>query len=162
MVSGTLRGTAANFMAAMDFVLSVAGLFHSKVTDMITVDFVGLLLTSCIVGVRYPVQLVFAIVIHEAGRVVLALFFQGHIDAILVSGVFSATSVSQLSEGFKLALVAFGGPAANYVLSSTIGGVEWEKTKNLLNPFSLLRHPFAVINLRFATVSFVISIIRLF
>ena len=129
---------------------------------MITVDLIGILLTLCIVGARYPVHLVFAILIHEAGRVALALFFQGHIDTILVSGVFSATDVSQLSAEFTIGLVAFGGPMANYVLSLTIGGVEWEKTKDLLNPFSLLRHPFAVINLRFAAVSFVISIIRLF
>ncbi|KYZ77488.1 hypothetical protein AXX12_05110 [Anaerosporomusa subterranea] len=129
---------------------------------MITVDFIGILLTSCLVGIRYPGYLILAIIAHEAGRVILALFFQGHIDSIVVSGVFSATSVTHLSSGVKASLVALGGPLANYVVSSTVGGVEWEKTSNLVNPFSTLRHPLSVINLRFGAVSFLISIARFF
>lgn len=129
---------------------------------MIIVDFIGLLLTACLVGIRYPGYVVLAIIVHEAGRIFFALFFQGQIENIVVSGVFSATSVSQLPAGIKLSLVSFGGPLANYVLSSAIGGVEWEKTKDLINPFAILRHPIAVINLRFAITSFLISILRLF
>ena len=81
---------------------------------------------------------------------------------MMVSGVFSSTSVTHLSNGIKPALIGFGGPLANYILSKAIGGAEWEKTKVLINPFSLLRHPIAVINLRFAAVSFIISLYRLF
>lgn len=129
---------------------------------MITIDFIGLILTGCIVGMRYPQYVAMAILAHESGRVAMALFFQGQIDNIVVSGVFSATSVSHISQGFKMMLITFGGPLANYMICSLVGGVEWEKTKDLLNPFSLLRHPFAVINLRFAAVSFFISLVRLF
>lgn len=129
---------------------------------MITIDFIGLALTACLVGIRYPSYVALTVLIHEAGRIAMALFFQGHVDHILVSGVFSSTSVSQLPAGYKSALVAFSGPFANYVFSSTVGGVEWEKTKDIMNPFSLLRHPLAVINLRFAVVSFAVSLVRMF
>lgn len=129
---------------------------------MITIDFIGILITACLVGTRYPGCLLLAIIAHETGRVLLTVFFQGHIDSIVVSGVFSATSISQLPSGFTLFLVTLGGPLANYVVSSTVGGVEWEKTSNLVNPFSVLRHPLAVINFRFAAVSLLISTIRFF
>ena len=128
---------------------------------MITVDFIGLFFTACLVGIRYPACVLLAIVAQEAGRILIALFFQGQIDNILVSGVFSATSVSQLPSSVKLCLVSFGGPLANYVICAAIGGVEWEKTRDLLNPFSMLRHPVAVINLRFAVASFIVSVLRL-
>lgn len=129
---------------------------------MITVDLIGILITSCMVGIRYPGYLLLAILAHETGRVILAVFFQGQIDSIMVAGVFSATSVSHLSSGMKTLFISLGGPIANYVVCSTVGGVEWEKTSHLINPFSVLRHPIAVINLRFAVVSFFISIIRYF
>ena len=129
---------------------------------MITVDFIGILITSCMVGIRYPGYLLLAVFVHEAGRIILAVFCQGQIDSIVVAGVFSATSVSHLSSGLKALLVSLGGPLANYVVSSAVGGVEWEKTSHLVNPFSALRHPLAVINLRFAAVSFFISIVRYF
>lgn len=129
---------------------------------MITVDFIGLLLTACIVGFRYPFYVLSAVLIHEAGKIALAVFLQGNVERIVVSGVFGVTTVSHLSNEIKGALVTFGGPLANYVLSSTVGGVEWERTKNLYNPFSTLRYPFAVIHLRFAAVSFFVSLLRLF
>lgn len=127
---------------------------------MITVDFIGLIVTACLVGMRYPGYILLAIMTHEAGRILLALFFQGQIDNIIVSGVFSATAVHL--PWSKLTLVTFGGPLANYVLSTMIGGVEWEKTKDLVNPFAVLRHPIAVINLRFAVASSLICVARLF
>ncbi|MDU4962125.1 MAG: hypothetical protein E6X17_15825 [Sporomusaceae bacterium] len=129
---------------------------------MISVDFIGILLTACLVGLRYPGCLLLAVLMHETGRVLMAVFFQGHIDSIVVSGVFSAASVSQIASGTKLLLIALAGPLANYIVSSAVGGVEWEKTNCLINPFAALRHPVAVVNLRFAAVSLLVSLVRYF
>lgn len=125
---------------------------------MVAVDFIGLILTICIVGLRYPHYVLAAAFIHEAGRILMALFLHGQIDTLVAAGAFGIASIGNLGSGAKLAMVVFAGPLANYIVSSTAGGVEFERTTHLLNPFAILTHPFAVVNLRLALVSCLVNI----
>ena len=125
---------------------------------MLAIDFIGLAVTVCLVGLRYPHYVVVAALIHDFGRVIMTLFFHGEIESLVAAGAFSTTTVSNLGSDLKLALVIFSGPLANYIVSATVGGVEFERTAALVSPFAVLTHPFAVINLRLAIISCLVNI----
>lgn len=120
---------------------------------MLTVDYIGLLITVCLVGLRYPHYVVGAAVIHELGRILAAVFLQGRIDTIIAAGAFGAAAVSGIKAGVPSVAVAFGGPLANYLIGVNCGGAGGEKNAQLLNPGAALKRPFAVINLRLALLS---------
>ncbi|EGO63652.1 hypothetical protein [Acetonema longum] len=125
---------------------------------MLTIDFIALLLTACLVGFRYPLYVCFAVIIHELGRLIVTVFFHGQIEAMVVAGVFSTSVVNNMTHGLKGLLIALSGPLANYLASGIAGGSEWEKTADLVNPVSSLKYPFAVIHLRFAVLSLAVSL----
>ena len=129
---------------------------------MLAIDVIGLLLTTSIVGVRYPHYVLLASFIHELGRIVIALFLHSHIDSVMAAGAFGTTIVSNTKVGTSGLLIIFSGPLANYIVSSTVGGVEYERTANLFNPFAKLKYPFAIINLRLAIISFLVNMHELF
>jgi hypothetical protein len=128
---------------------------------MLTVDFIGLLITVCLVGLRYPHHVLGAAVIHDLGRILMALFMQGRIETIIAAGAFGATAVSGVKAGGPAILVAFGGPLANYLVGANFGGAVWEKNSRLLHPGAVLKQPFAVINLRLALLSTLVTIWQL-
>lgn len=125
---------------------------------MLTIDIVGLLLTIIFIGLRYPHYVVFAAVIHELGRIIMVLFLHGNIESVVAAGIFGSTVANNFKEGSMYWLVIFNGPLANYIVSATAGGIEFEKTAHLINPFKKLAYPFAVINLRFAIISLLINL----
>lgn len=129
---------------------------------MITVDFISLVITNCLVGIRYPGLVLLALLIHEAGKIIAVLFLENQVQGLVVAGVFSTTTLAPMSSDIPPILIALGGPAANYLASSLVGGVEWEKTKALYNPLAILEHPLAVVNFRFAIISLAICLVRLY
>jgi uncharacterized membrane protein (DUF106 family) len=129
---------------------------------MLTVDFIGLIFTIIITGLRYPQYVILGTVIHEFGRIIMVLFLHGNIDSVIAAGIFSATAANNLKSSSMNLLIIFSGPLANYIVSSTTSGIEFEKTAHLFNPFAKLQHPFAVINLRLAIISLLINIKELF
>jgi hypothetical protein len=128
---------------------------------MLTVDFIGLFITVCFIGLRYPHCVLGAAFVHDLGAIIAALFFQGRIDAIVAAGAFGTAAVSGVKAGAPAILVAFGGPLANYLVGASLGGAAWEKTAHLLHPGAALKQPFAVVNLRLAALSALVTIWQL-
>lgn len=128
---------------------------------MVAIDFIGLMMTMCLAGLRYPHYVLAAAAIHDLGRVMMVFFLKGHIELVIAAGVFGTANVTGLSSSFKAALVILGGPFACYLVSAIAGGVEREKTARLLNPTAILQSPFAVITLRVAILSFLVNIWQL-
>ena len=125
---------------------------------MLAVDFVGLLLTVCLVGLRYPHYALGAAAIHDAGRLLLALLSNGRIESVIAAGAFGHATVGGLQAGFAPLAVALGGPLANYLVSAGLGGFEREPTAHLLHPAAAVRKPFAVVNMRLALLSTVVTL----
>ncbi|MBP2642136.1 MAG: hypothetical protein H6Q67_23 [Firmicutes bacterium] len=124
---------------------------------MLTVDFIGLLFTLCLTGIRYPHYVLIAVVIHDVGRIMMALFFHGNIELILSAGAFGSAVADNMKSSWQPLLVTFSGPLANYIVSATVGGIEYEKTSHLFNPLMSAKHPFAVVNFRLAVLSAIVS-----
>ncbi|CUH94061.1 putative membrane protein [Propionispora sp. 2/2-37] len=127
---------------------------------MIVVDFIGLVFTLCLVGLRYPHYALVAMFIHETGRILMAVFLHQKIDLVVAAGAFGKTVVGETAGSVVMACIALGGPLANYIISVVAGGIEYEKTTNLLNPAARLKCPVSVINLRLAVISFFLSLIQ--
>ena len=127
---------------------------------MLAVDLIGLILTVCIIGFRYPHCVLGAAVIHDLGSVLTAVFLQGRVETIIAAGAFGTTTVSGVKAGLPVVAVALGGAMANYLAGASLGGAAWEKTSRLLNPGAALKHPFAVVNLRLAVVSSIAALWR--
>ncbi len=128
---------------------------------MLTIDFAGLLFTICLVGLRYPHCVLGAAVIHDLGRILVALCLQGHIETIVTAGAFGAAGVSGLKAGWPGVAVAFGGPLVNYLVGANLGGTAGVKNARLFHPGAALSRPFAVINVRLALLSALVSIWQL-
>lgn len=129
---------------------------------MLTIDFIGLLFTIFLAGVRYPVHVLGAAAIHELGRVAMALFLHGHIDSVLAAGAFGATVASNLKSGGPAMLIAFSGPLTSLIISAGTGGVTREKPAGIINPMAAAHYPFAVVNLRLACLSALYTIWNFF
>lgn len=128
---------------------------------MVVVDIVGLLFTVVLVGVRYPHYVLAAAMIHEVGRIAMTVFLHQHIELLVAAGAFGKTTVNNQETMLAAACIAVSGPLANYIVSAVVGGIEYERGGTLLNPLARLKHPFGVVNLRLAVVSFVLSMIQL-
>ncbi len=129
---------------------------------MIAIDIIGLFITVFLIGLRYPHYVLLAASIQELGKILMAIFLHGHIDTIIAAGAFGNTVVSNSnSNGIIDALIVFSGSLTNYIVSSTAGGVEFEKTGNLIASTACLKSPFAVINLRLAILSFLVNACQL-
>ncbi len=129
---------------------------------MLTVDFIGLLLTIALVGLRYPHYVLSAGLIHDCGRIVMAIFLNGHIESVTAAGAFGSAVVTGVGTSVKYVLVMMAGSLACYLVSAAVGGIGNEPTAKLIHPSSILKNPFAVVTLRLAIVSFVTNMWQLF
>jgi hypothetical protein len=126
---------------------------------MFVIDAIGVIVTICFIGIRYPHYVLAACLINQLGQVVAALFLQLHIEGLFASGVFTNTQVTGATATLVLWL-AVCGAFLNYAAGSAVAGFEFEPTAHLIKPFARLRSPFAVINLRFAVVMICVQIIH--
>ena len=124
---------------------------------MLAVDVIGLVFTIFLVGTRYPHYVLIAATIHEFGRIMMTLFLHGNIGTVIAAGAFGTVVASNLKSSWHGMLIAFSGPLANYIVSATVGGIESVATRRLINPWVSVGHPFAVVNLRLALLSIVVS-----
>jgi hypothetical protein len=125
---------------------------------MLTLDIVGLVVTVCLIGLRYPLHVLGASLINGLGQVLMILFLHGHIESVVAAGAFGSTVVSGVKSGAPALLVIFAGSLSNYIVSSAAGGIEYEKTRHILNPLSPAKFPFAVVNLRLALLTFLLQL----
>ncbi|MCX7780254.1 MAG: hypothetical protein N2491_04940 [Negativicutes bacterium] len=123
---------------------------------MLTVDFIGLWMTICLTGIRYPHYVLVAALVHEAGRIIMVIFLKISVDAVIAAGAFGTVSMREFAAA-QSALVLFAGPLANYAVSALAGGTEFERTAHLLNPLVKLKHPLSTVNLRLAIVSLIVT-----
>lgn len=124
---------------------------------MIAIDVIGLILTVCLTGARYPHFVIIAAFIQEAGRFLMTVFMHGQPHSLVAAGAFGIATVIS-SDGMMIGnFIVLGGTLANFIVSSISGGFELEKAKNILNPLSDLHCPFAVVNLRVAVLSFTVN-----
>lgn len=128
---------------------------------MLTIDIIGLSLSIFLIGLRYPHYVIAAALFHDIGMILMVLFFNGQVETVVTAGAFSSIAVTKL-DAIRSVVIAFSGPLVNYTFSALIGGTEFEKTANIFNPFARLRHPFAIINLRLAFLSFVVTLWQLY
>lgn len=128
---------------------------------MVSVDIVGLVISTVLVSIRYPHHALAAALANAMGQVLIAVFLAGNIEKIITAGAFSSASITNLSE-FKAVFFVVSGPLTNFIISKMAGGIEFVSTAHLLNPAAVLKHPFAVINLRFAVISLILSICQFF
>jgi len=124
---------------------------------MLEIDLVGLLVSVCLLGVRYPHYVLLATVINQVVQIIAVIFLHGTVSSVMAAGAFSAVTAKNLTPSFG---VVIGGAFANYMISALVGGTEYEKTSALLSPFTRLKYPWAVINLRFAAVSLLAGLFR--
>lgn len=127
---------------------------------MFSVDLVGILLTIPLVGLRYPHYVLFAAFIHDISRMLLTVLFNGNIDTVVAAGTFGSISIAN-PKGMITLLILFIGPAANFALSILYGGMAYERTKDIINPFVKPKNPLSVINFRFALISTLVTIWQL-
>ena len=125
---------------------------------MLAIDLVGLVITICLVGLRYPHYVFCAAVIHDVARVIMILFLHGNLETVVAAGAFGSTVAQGIKTGFPSLLVVFSGPLANYIISATTGGVEYEKTRAIVSPLASVRHPFAVVNLRMGILALLVNL----
>lgn len=128
---------------------------------MVVVDFIGLLVSICLLGLRYPHIVLAAAIVHDFGRLLMALFMNGKIETLIAAGAFGTATVTGLNDPMKNALVIMAGPLTCYLASAVSGGIDREPTANLIHPCRTLTAPFAVIMLRIAFVSFCINLWQL-
>ena len=128
---------------------------------MLSIDIVGLVISVCLVGIRYPHYAFAAAVINAIGQIIMVIFLTGNVEKIVTAGAFSSAAVTNLG-GLKTMLFTISGPLANFIISKFAGGIEFVSTNHIVNPTAMLKHPLAVINLRFAVISLVLSLFQLF
>lgn len=119
---------------------------------MVSLDVIGVFITIGLIGMRYPVHGMAAILIHELGRLVMAFFLDGRITEAVTAGAFSTIAVSN-ADMIGGILISLGGPVANFIICATAGSFTPERAGYLLNPAAKLSQPFAVVNFRLAVLS---------
>lgn len=124
---------------------------------MLSIDFIGLFFTYLLVGVRYPHYVIISAVIHEFGRVMMALFLHGKIDVILAAGAFGSTTINNYNDDMTSILIILSGPLANYIIGAS-AGIQKNRISDIINPSAVVTSPFAVINFRLALVSILVSL----
>lgn len=129
---------------------------------MLGIDLIGLLATICLIGIRYPHYVLLATGIHEVACIFVAVFLHGQIDYIVTAGAFGMMAVSNYNSSIVGILILCSGSVANYIISSISGGIGFESSANLINPWAQLKFPFAVINFRLCILSSLIQIWRNF
>lgn len=119
---------------------------------MLIIDIIGLVFTVLLVGPQYLHYIVAAVVVGEAGRLLMLLYVGAQLETMVAGGVFDSITAHG-AVGIRLLLIYFGGVLFNYFIGMACGGIEQEKLINVLNPFALVKQPFAVINIRLAILS---------
>ena len=92
---------------------------------MVTVDLVGLAVTVALIGGRYPVHALAAILIHEFGKLAAAVFLGGRIEAIVAAGAFGSATLSGTQADLGQVLIPLGGILANLLLTGAEAVEEW-------------------------------------
>jgi hypothetical protein len=117
---------------------------------MLAFDIIGLIFTVLLVGPRYGLYVLSAVVIGEIGQILMTLYMNAQIDAVVTGGIFGGATFHGIQGGVPVLLIYFSGAIFNYFVGTAFGGIELEKFNNIVNPFANVKKPFAVVNIRLA------------
>ncbi|MDL2281107.1 hypothetical protein LJC10_04540 [Selenomonadales bacterium OttesenSCG-928-I06] len=125
----------------------------------INIDLVILIITICLLGIRYPHYVLIAAFINLFGYLLAAIIFSTKVNLIVFGGIFNSFSFSNLSF-IETAGLFLSGPFLNFLIASVLNDKP-EKTQQSLAfviPYATLRNPLKTINMRFAFVTFLYNI----
>ena len=120
---------------------------------MLSIDVLGLAITSLLLGPRYTHYVLLASALAEAGRAGMTLFLQARVTDLMWAGLFGGLQVQGVGSVAQAALILFSGPLVSYITSSCYGGIGRDGWPRVINPFVTLTAPFAVINFRLAVAT---------
>lgn len=126
----------------------------------VKVDLVGLLVSICLLGIRYPHYVILAALINFFGFCLGAFLLPDGLETIIVSGIFS-TAEKETAFTTKTVLFAVA-LFANYAAARLSGLPALKNAASFCSPFAVLDNPFSVINLRFAAAFLLYNLILLF
>lgn len=127
----------------------------------VNVDLIGIFISICLLGIRYPHYVILAALVNFFGFCFGAFLLPEGLDSIITSGVFSVAEAPNIKFAEKAVLI-LSPPFCNYIASKMLDWTEVKRIKTFLNPLAILNNPFSVINLRFAAVSFLYNFSLLF
>lgn len=125
---------------------------------MILLDWFGIIVSSFFLGPLYIVYIFILSVLQETVRVMVALAVNARIEKVLIGGLFSFTSFKgiDLADGYG-AMVLLSGPLFCFLIYLLAGGIGKNQKNLLLNPLVKVKKPLAMVSLRLALVSFILS-----
>ena len=125
---------------------------------MIGVNVPGVIATIALIGPVHAGWTLLAILLQEAGRLVLATGFGGEISEIWVGGFFSLAE----ARGARPLMIALIGPLWSLTLASCFGGLQTARGLPLLNPATRHGRPFSVVLLKLALGSIAVALYNLY
>lgn len=120
---------------------------------MLALDIIGLMITILLVGPRYVHYVLIAASMGEFGRIIVSLYVNAQLDAVVAGGIFSAMDIHGVNGKLPILLIYFAGSLVNYFVGMACGGLEKEKLACLFNPFAVVQNPFSIMNIRLAVLS---------
>jgi len=126
---------------------------------LIGVNVPGIIVTVALVGPVHAGWTLLAIVLQEAGRLVLATGFGGEISEMWVGGFFSLAEAA----GARPLMVAMAGPLWSLALAACLGGLGGTaKARLLLNPATRHKRPLGVALLKLAIGSMAVALYQVY
>ena len=83
---------------------------------MVTIDIIGMIISIIFIGIRYPHIALIAVLAHEAGKILMAVFVHQQIDLIIYAGAFGTASLVNHNSRYS-AIVMFSCALAKFVLA---------------------------------------------
>lgn len=133
---------------------------------MLQIDIIGLIITIFFLGPQNILYIVLAIIVHELGRILSLLLLMPQLELMVTGGVLNIM-IFKVPEPFIFSLLTIlAGPFFCFLMGLICKGMNFRnfgfrQLNNLLNPFIKLKKPWAIINLRLALFSAIISLARL-
>ncbi|MDP2859977.1 MAG: hypothetical protein Q8P50_18705 [Bacillota bacterium] len=125
---------------------------------MVGVNVPGIIVTVALVGPVHAGWTLLAIVLQEAGRLVLATGFGGEISEMWVGGFFSLAEAT----GARPLMIAMAGPLWSLALATCFGGLDAANAGLLLNPATRHRRPLGVALLKLAVGSMAVALYQVY
>jgi len=125
---------------------------------VILLDWVGLIVSGFLLGPGYIIYVLFLSIAQELTRLLVALAVNVQIKEVFISGIFGFTSFTGINlTDFRGMMIILAGPLVSFLIYRLTGGLGNNPKGAFFNPLVKVRNPLAMISLRFALVSLVIS-----
>lgn len=125
---------------------------------MILLDMFGLIISGLVLGPGYIFYVFFLSVLQEAVRLMVALAVDAQIEQVFISGIFGFTSFQGISaRDLRGIMIVLAGPLILLLVYRMAGGLGRNPRGAFFNPLMRVKKPLAMVSLRFALLSLLIS-----